>query len=208
MHQLIVFEGIDGAGKATQVKMLAERLRAQGKRVTVFSSPRYETPTGKLVRAALEGAYGDFVGLSPYFSALPYLLDFAASRDEIRAALKKGMVICDRHVPSTVAYHSAKLSGAKAKEFIRLVEHVAYTVLGVPEPTLVVYLHLPVGKAQELMHKKKKDQHERDTGYQARVAKAYALLAKRKNWRTVESVKGGKMRSVQDIHEEIVRLVS
>lgn len=207
-NKLIVFEGIDGAGKATQVALLEKRLRAEGKRVAVFASPRYDKPTGKIVKDALHGLYGDFVGLSPYLSAAPYLLDFAASRDEILRALGEGTVICDRYVPSTLAYHSAKLSGDEALNFIQLVEDIAYKRVGLPEPDKVIYLHIPVETARRLMETKKKDQHERDAKYQGRVALMYAELAKRKNWRVVECVKDGEMRGVEEIHEEITGFIA
>lgn len=207
-RNLIVFEGIDGAGKATQVKLLAKQLRAEGKHVTVFASPRYDLPTGKLVRSALHGAFGDFVGLSPYFSALPYLVDFAAWRDEIQDALKKGVVICDRYVPSTVAYHSAKLTGKKAADFVRSIEDIAYRRLKLPKPSLIIYLHVPVAEAQKLTRtrKRKRDQHERDVSYQKRVAAMYAALCKRPHWKSVDCVEAGAMRLPEAIHEEIVKL--
>lgn len=206
MGKLIVFEGIDGSGKATQVQLLAKRMRKSGKKVTVFTSPRYGTLTGDIAKSALRGEYGDFVALSPYLSALPYMLDFAAMSGEIEAALKKGDVICDRYVQSTLAYHSAKFSGAQASEFLKTFETIAFKHLKLPKPTKVLYLHVPVEVARRLMEHKKKDQHERNVAYQARVASAYAGLAKGKGWKTVECVADGRMRPIEEIHEEIVRL--
>lgn len=207
MGKLIVFEGIDGAGKATQVELLKQLLLTKKEEVSVFSSPRYDLPTGAIVKDALYGAYGDFVGLSPYLSALPYLVDFAAWQKEMREALKKGVVICDRYVPSTVAYHSAKLSGERADEFVRLIEEIAYEHIGIPKPDLVVYLHVPVETARRLMQHKKHDQHERNAAYQARVAATYEKLALRDTWHKVECVQSGAMRSIEDIHAEIARIV-
>lgn len=201
--KLIVFEGIDGSGKATQVALLAKRLRAEGRRVAIFASPRYEKPTGKVVKRALSGAYGDFVALSPYFSALPYMLDFAASRDEIAAALKKSIVICDRYIPSTLAFHSAKLPLSKQQAFLDFVERLMYRALDLPRPDIVVYLDVPVKSAQKLMRGKKKDQHEKDVAYQKRVASAYRELAKRKEWRTIPCTKNGNMLSPHKIHERL-----
>lgn len=206
--KLIVFEGIDGAGKATQVERLEKRLLAQKVQVTVFKSPRYDTPTGQLVKDALHGAYGDFIGLSPYLSAVPYLLDFAASRDEVLSALKKGTVICDRYVPSTLAYHAAKLSGESAKDFIARIEDIAYGQLKLPKPELVIYLDTPVEIARRLMEHKQKDQHERDAAYQGRVAHTYAELAKASEWHTVQCMHGPHMRSVEDIGEEIAKMAA
>lgn len=207
MGRLVVFEGIDGAGKATQVKLLEKRLRAEGKRVAVFSSPRYDTPTGKLVKQALSGAFGNFVALSPYLSALPYLLDFAAEREEISVALGKGVVISDRYIPSTLAYHSAKLPRAQQKKFVDFVERLMYRGLKLPKPGLVIYLDVPVGNAQELLRGKKKDQHEKNVAYQKRVAQAYHTLGSRKEWKTISCTKSGRMLSPQEIHELVWKAV-
>jgi len=206
-NKFIVFEGIDGAGKATQVKLLEKRLRKNGKRIFVFRSPRYETPTGKLIKQALTGAFGNFVALSAYLSALPYLLDFAAERDELITALKKGTVISDRYIPSTLAYHSAKLSKAQQRAFIDFVEELMYKTLKLPRPTRIIYLDTPVAAAQKMIRGKKKDLHEKNSSYQARVVSAYQRLAKRKEWRTISCLKNGKMRSPQEIHELVWKAV-
>jgi dTMP kinase len=207
-NSLIVFEGIDGAGKATQVGMLQRRLAKASRRpVFVFSSPRYETPTGKLVKAALHGEYGNFVALSPYLSALPYLLDFAAMRDEIVRALEKGIVICDRYVPSTLAFHSAKLPPGTRKVFIDFVERLMYRDLKLPRPTRVIYLDVPPKAAGILIKNKKQDQHEKDRSYQKRVAETYKQLARRKEWRTIPCTADEMMRSKEEIHELVWKAV-
>jgi dTMP kinase len=206
--KLIVFEGIDGAGKATQVALLSKALKKAGKRVTVFSSPRYDLPTGKLVRRALRGDFGDFVALSPYLSALPYFNDFAAWRDEMFAALGKGDVICDRYVYSTLAYASAKLSGAKQKAFLDEMSSIAFKNLQLPKADRVILLDVPVALSQKLMAQKKKDQFEKNTSYQKKVARVYGELAKGKEWRSVACSEGAAMRSREAIHADVLKLVS
>ena len=74
-NPLIVFEGIDGAGKATHVALLEKRLRKAGYTVTVFDFPRYKTSVGKFIRESLDGKHGDFLSVSPYIAAIPYALD-------------------------------------------------------------------------------------------------------------------------------------
>jgi dTMP kinase len=196
---LIVIEGIDGAGKATQAALLAKRLRAAGVRVATFASPRYDLATGKLVKRSLKGEFGDFVGISPYFSALPYMVDFAAWRADIEIELKKGVVICDRHVYSTIAYAGAKLSGGAQKKFIKEMSDVAFGNLKLPKPDWVILLDVPVATSQRLMAKKKKDQYEKNTAYQKKVADVYATLAKGKEWRSIECTDNGAMRSRAEI---------
>jgi dTMP kinase len=203
--RLIVFEGIDGVGKETQAALLAKRLRKAGKKVTTFSSPRYDLPTGKLVRRALLGEFGNFVSLSPYISALPYLADFAAWRDDVLSALKTGDVICDRYIYSTLGYHSAKLSGKKQRAFLHDIGAIAFKTLRLPKAHTVVFLDVPVAVSQKLMMKKKKDQHEANTAYQKKVANVYGILARNKNWLTIACAPKGEMRSRKEIHEEIRR---
>lgn len=206
-NALIVFEGIDGAGKATQVALLAKYFKKSGKRVTVFTSPRYDLPTGKVVLGALRGQYGDFLGLDPHLSSLPFLLDFSSWRSEILAALEKGVVICDRYIYSTVAFHAAKLAGKKRDAFIREIESLAFKSLGLPKPGRIVYLDVPVATAAVLMRGKKLDQFEKDRSYQARVAETYAKLRARSEWRTVSCVGREGILSPTAIHEKVLEAV-
>jgi dTMP kinase len=205
--KLIVFEGIDGAGKGTQIRLLEKRLRKAGRRFSLLSSPRYSTPTGKLVKRALHGEYGDFLGLNGYLSAMPYLLDFIAGRETTERALKKGMVISDRYVSSTLTYHGAKLPEKERRAFTAFVERLLYRDLKLPKPDIVLYLDMPVAQAQKNMRGKAKDQHEKSVAYQKRVAEVYKQLAKQKGWRVIPCTKNGAMRSPEEIHEMVWKAV-
>lgn len=205
--RLIVVEGIDGAGKATQVALLEKALRKSGRRVAVFASPRYDLPSGKLVRRALSGEFGDFVAASPYLSALPYFVDFSAWRDDVIAALKMGDVICDRYVYSTLAYASAKLPKGKQQRFLEEMSCVAFSELKLPRASRVILLDVPVAVSQKLMAQKKKDQFEKNLSYQKKVAAVYASLSGGEEWRTVRCAPKGEMRSRDSIHEEVLGLV-
>jgi dTMP kinase len=206
-NTLIVFEGIDGSGKATQAKLLTARLKKQGHQVTQIRSPRYQKPIGKLIKAALRGAHGDFLALSPYFSGLPYLLDFATMKDSLVASLKIGIVVADRYVPSTLAFHGAKLDGSARHTFIAFVRTLMYKEAGLPKPHLVIYLKVPPALAKDHMDSAGKDldQFESDRGYQTRVAATYATLAKDRSWRTVECKEG---ESPRVIHERVWDVIS
>ncbi len=206
-NTLIVFEGIDGSGKATQAKLLVDRLRKQGHQVKLMQTPNYEKPIGKVVRNALSGKFGDFKNLSPYLSAMPYLLDFATQKEGLVESLKTGFVVFDRYVPSTIAYHGAKVEGATRSHFIKLVENIMFEELGLPKPHRVIYLKLPVELAKDHMDDAGHalDQHEQDQEYQKRVADLYNRRAKDKTWRTVDCKKG---ESATDIHERVWDAIS
>ncbi len=206
-NTLIVFEGIDGSGKATQAKMLADRLRKQGHQVKLMETPNYKKPIGKVVRDALMGKFGDFKNLSPFISSMPYLIDFATQKEELVAALKAGFVVFDRYIPSTIAFHGAKVEGAERTKFIKMVEELMFEELGLPQPHRVIYLKLPVELAKDHMDEAGHvlDQHEKDRGYQKRVADLYNKLAKDKTWRTVDCKRG---ESAKDIHERVWDAIS
>ena len=206
--KLIVFEGIDGAGKATQVGLLAKYLREKGEHVAVFSIPRYKTPVGRIIKKALHGEYGDFRNLDPHLSSMPYFMDYAVAKESFLKELKKGIVIFDRYVESTFAYHGAKLSGRAQRELIRNLSVIAYREIGLPKPNVVFLLDVPVSEAQKLIAKKKKDQNEKDTNYQEKVAAVYRVLARGKNWRTIHCVRGGKLLSRGEISVLVRKTVS
>jgi dTMP kinase len=207
MRKFIVFEGIDGAGKGTQIRLLEKRLRNTGKRFSLTSSPRYQTPTGKLVKRALHGEFGDFLGLNAYLSAMPYFLDFAAAQPDLVKALKKGMVISDRYFSSTSAFHAAKLPAKERNAFLKQVDELMYKVFHLPKPDLIVYFDVPVMQAQKNMRGKAKDQHEKSVAYQKRVAEVYKHLAKQKGWKVIPCTKNGRMRSPREIHEMVWKAV-
>lgn len=211
--KLIVFEGIDGAGKGTQVARLVKRLKREGKTVTVFSFPRYHKPIGRFIRAALSGQFGDFVSLSAPFSAFPYMVDMALAQAEINAALSRGTVISDRYMPSTIAYHGAKLSGTKRSALMYFLERFAYKDLAIRKPDMVVYLDMPVRNARALLLADaqkgagKLDQYEADMSYQKRVAAVYHSLRKASSWHTIACTAFGKTRSIEDIHAQVWQVV-
>jgi dTMP kinase len=206
-NRLIIFEGIDGAGKATQVELLRKRLRAAGKQVTVFSIPRYKTPIGKIIKNALHGEYGDFRHLDPHLSALPYLMDYALAKEDFLKALRKGIVIFDRYVQSTFAYHSAKLEGAAQTKLLRELEGIAFRDIGLPKPDAIIYLDVPPEVTRTLMKNKKRDQHEQDQTYQKNVAATYEKMSKGKHWQIIDCAPEGKMLPRNEIHEKIWKAV-
>jgi len=101
---LIVFEGIDGTGKSTQVNLLAESLRAQGHEVTTSKEPT-DGPHGKRLRDSAETGR-----LSPQEELDLFHLDRRDHVTElIRPALEKGhVVILDRYYFSTMAYQGIR----------------------------------------------------------------------------------------------------
>lgn len=147
--RLIVLEGMDAAGKGTQLLLLRNRLEASGLRTATFSFPRYaSTLGGRAVRAFLSGdvsapAADDW----PAIAAL-YALDRLESRRELSTALREhDVVLCDRYVPSNVAYTLARVPRDQFDPVSRWVENLEYATYVLPVPDLRIWLDVPVDEA-------------------------------------------------------------
>lgn len=218
MGKLIVIEGSDGAGKETQAKRAVSILE-ENHYVAYFDFPRYErSMAGALVGECLKGAYGDFRHLHPKLASLPYTLDRIGAQLDLRSKLMFGTVVCNRYTPSNAVYQAAKLSEGQL-EFIDWLEQLEYGEYDLPRPAVVIYLHVPFDFARELVRQKagraylggeqgSVDQHERDEQYQRDVIALYLETARsRDDWHSIECVKGGVLRSIDDIHEEVMERI-
>lgn len=214
---LVDIEGADGSGKGTQAKMLTRRLEKEGVKTWLYSFPRYNTPIGHLIGEFLVGKHGDFMTATPYLSSLPYALDRADAKRELESILKKnGIVICDRYTNSN-AHQMAKLPKDEQKDFFRFIENLEYNILGLPKPSLVVYLFMPTDVSANLVKKKdkrgyikagKRDNAERNIAHQDRTRQAYLTLARDRKWVVINCAPDGVLRSRDDIHEELYTVVT
>lgn len=137
----ISFEGGEGAGKSTQIRRLAERLRAAGHDVVVTREPG-GSPGAEAIRELLVNGAAD--RWSPVTETL---LMYAARRDHvervIRPALSRGaIVLCDRFADSTRAYQGAG-GDAPASLIASLEDHVL--VGTIPDMTLILDLPAEIG---------------------------------------------------------------
>lgn len=212
---LIVFEGIDGSGKATQTGLLCGYLRERNIACSLLSFPRYDGHYGRLVARYLNGEFGDVFEVSPHLSSLPYAGDRLEHRDILWEKLgHEEIIVVDRYVASNMAHQGAKLPIEQRPDFVRWIEELEYTVHGIPREHLVFYCRIPVGLAQQLVDKKdarrytahKRDIHEKDATYLHDVCSQYDWLAQHyDHWESIEAVDAqGKLRSPETVHKEIV----
>ena len=144
--RFIVFEGIDGSGKTTQVQLLADFLRSQGIEVFVTAEPT-ALPTGKELRAALSGRERK----SECEMAALFVLDRIAHNNDkengIRALVEKGVyVICDRYYYSTLAYQGMSTDYEWVKE-------MNLSCPDIMKPDLCIYLDLLPSQSLERIRK-------------------------------------------------------
>ncbi|WP_437202835.1 dTMP kinase [Planctomicrobium sp. SH664] len=211
---LIVFEGIDGAGKGTQSALFHSWLQAQQRNATLFSFPRYqETFFGARIGEFLNGDFGSLADLDPFLISLLYAGDRFESRSRLQAALQSSdVVICDRYIPSNCAHQSAKKSGAARTTLQQWIEHIEYGLYELPRPDLVFLFDIPVEHSQELIARKARrsytdqqaDLQEADTGYLAAVREVYLeLAASRPNWKVIPIATAAGLRSVEEIQADV-----
>lgn len=216
---LIVLEGNDGSGKATQAKLLIKSLRAQGRAVETIDFPRYyDNFFGGLLAECLRGEHGSFVDLSPRIASTLYAGDRYESKATIVEWLQAGrIVVADRYTTANMMHQGGKIADpAERKNFMAWLEQLEYEVYGLPRPDLVLYLDVPVevsldnlaGKA-EAYAQSGADQTETNRTYleQSR-ATAEQLLASQPSWHRLDCAPHGTMKSRADIQAEIMKLVA
>ncbi len=208
--KFLVFEGIDGSGKTTQVKLLLNYLKDRKIPFGHYSFPRYEKAWGKMVRRYLEGEFGKVGAVNPYLASVLYAGDRFAAADEIRSDLVAGkIVVCDRYVGSNLAHMAAKIKDQDSKrQFIKWLEDFEYGENKIPREDLVILLSMPANFSQKLMKARKLDIHEREPKYLAEVGRVYEQLARaRDNWEKVDSIKNGKLLRPARVFEKVLAVL-
>lgn len=214
--KLIVIEGLDGSGKATQAELLTSALAEKGENVKAITFPDYENDSSALVRMYLKGEFGSKPDdVNAYAASAFYAVDRYASYKKNWGELYEqgGIIVADRYATSNGIHQCSKLDESLWDEYLRWLDDFEYTKLGIPAPDLVIYLKADTDISQKLMtgryegDESKKDIHEGDLEYLKRSQKAAAYCAEKLGWKTVECVRDGQMRSIEDIHSEIMTLI-
>ena len=215
--KLIVFEGTDGSGKATQAKLLASYLAESGRRVMEITFPDYESDSSALVKMYLSGQFGDKPDdVNAYAASTFYSVDRYASykQDWGKYYEAGGLLIADRYTTSNAVHQAGKLPDGEREKYLDWLFGFEYGLLGLPEPSLVFYLDVPTELTEKMMREReqatntKADIHEQDEAYLRACRENAKKVAERCSWQRIGCSKDGAMRTVEDIHEEIYRRVT
>ena len=215
----IVLEGLDGAGKSTQIRMLRQLFADRGVESEYVHLPRFDSPVyGQLIARFLRGEFGGVQEVDPYLVALIFAGDRADAAPQIRQWLAEGKaVVLDRYVYSNVGFQCAKLPAGEERD--RLADWIVNLEFGhnaLPRPDLSLFLDVPFAFTERKLSEVREgddrdylqggqDIHEASLQLQQDVRSVYlASAAKDPSLRVVDcSDASGAMESPEGIFAKI-----
>ena len=218
MGTLIVIEGTDASGKATQTQLLFQRLQEKKLPVRQISFPDYNSPSSALVKMYLKGAFGkEANAVNPYAASAFFAVDrFASFQTQWKDFYESGgILIADRYVTANMIHQAVKIScPRKREEFLHWVQDFEYNKLGLPKPTLALFLEMPPQFSMKLMAdrlnkatgEEEKDIHEGDKEYLENTYQNAKEIARRFDFVTVPCVANETLRTIEAIHQEIIKI--
>ncbi len=217
MGKLFVIDGTDGSGKQTQLKMLMERFDLEGIDYRTVSFPNYDSPSSSLVKMYLSGEFGkNAKDVSAYAASTFFAVDRYATfkKDFENYYNDGGIILSDRYSTSNMVHQAGKIQDKSERDkFMKWLWDFEFNILGLPIPSEVFFLNMPIEFSLKLManrenkftHDSKKDIHESDKNHLIDSYNAACEVAKDYDWYEINCIKDGKIRSIDDIHEEIFK---
>ncbi len=219
MGKLFVIDGTDGSGKQTQFELLKNHLKQNGIEYKTVSFPNYDSPSSSLVKMYLSGEFGENAKeISPYVASTFYAVDRYATyvKDFKEYYEKGGIILADRYTTANMVHQAGKIEDKEERnKFLKWLFDLEFNIFGLPVPTKVFFLNMPPEKVKELItnrenkftHNTKKDIHERDQKHIVDSYNAACSLVNEYNWNEIKCVRENVLRTREDIHEEIYKIV-
>lgn len=213
MGRLIVIEGLDGSGKTTQGKLLAERLRAEGKKVRELSFPCYGEKSASLVEMYLSGELGaspsdtNGYAASMFYAADRYISYVTDWKKDIEDS--ECIVLATRYTTANAYHQLSKLPPEEWEGFLSWLYDFEFGKIGLPRPDKVVLLSMDRSISTENVKDRsaktgqKMDIHEKDSDYLARCAAAAHFAAEVDGWSVINCAPEGALLPVSEINDKI-----
>ena len=193
--KLFVIEGVDGAGKSTQIKLLKDFFSKKGYSCEYMHFPRTDAPYfGELIARFLRGEFGSLNEVNPYLVAMLYAGDRKDASDIINSWLRGGkIVLLDRYTYSNIAYQCAKLTEIQAQdELMRWILSLEFNHFAIPLPDLNIFLDVPFAFTEKKLVNARtgddrrylngtRDIHEESLVFQKKVRDIYLRVAQSDN---------------------------
>ena len=216
MGKLIVIEGLDGSGKATQTDLLYKKLTEKGVPCTKISFPNYADNTSAPIKMYLSGQLGSLGDVGAYGGSILYTVDrYGSYLKNWKKDYNEGKVIlCDRYTTSNIPHQMSKLPEEEWESFIDWLYDLEFNKVGIPAPDEVIYLDVLPEVSRKLLAKRynndesKKDIHESNFEYLLKCRKAALFGAKKLNWNMVSCCDGENMKTVDEIAELIYNSIT
>ncbi len=214
--KLIVLEGCDGVGKTTQYEKLRNHLQSDGFEIVSHHFPSYGPYQGVPVEKYLSGEFGQPSELSPYFINCLYAMDRGITwYADLKKSYEQGKIILlDRYTTSSLIYQAALIEDIEQrKKFINYVIDFEYNKIGIKKPDIVIFLYAPfdlitnIRKARKQNAGIENDVHESNLEFMKKVYDNAMFVADYLSWNKIQCNDGDKMRSIDDIHDEIYKLI-
>ena len=204
---LIVIDGIDGSGKATQTKLLTRGLRRAGFRVATLDYPQYHRFFGTLIKDYQYGLLGPPV--HPKIASVLYEIDRWETKDRILGWLRAGkIVVLDRYLTANQIHQGGRVPIRDRKTFLVWLAKLEHEILGLPKPDVIIYLQVPAKIAAGLSRDRGgRDKMERDLAHQEASTRSAIALAKSGRWKVISCVQNGQLLAKEIIAKKILAYV-
>lgn len=217
MAFIIEIEGTDGSGKQTQTKKLFDFFIKKGLSVKQTSFPNYESISSGPVKMYLNGELCENVDeINAYQASILYTADrLCTMKAQEKSINEADIVILDRYTGSNLLHQACKIKDTKERErYITWINDLEFNILKLPKPDLILFLDMPfyftVAVAKARKNNKcglKSDIHEKNLEYLKFVYDISAEIAKNQNWKIITCKNGEKVKSIDEIHKEIVDVI-
>ncbi len=214
--KLVVLEGIDGSGKSSQYKRLCQRMEEAQIAYNHIVFPRYDQPSSALIRMYLAGEFGTKPeDVNAYSASTFFAVDrYASFRSDWGKVYEAGgLILSDRYTTSNAVHQGSKLSEEELPAFFDWLQDFEHEKLGLPKPDLVLYMDVDLETSLSRMEKRqtdtntKADIHEQDVAYLSRCLRTAQHAAEHWGWRRVASKEGERLRSLEEINDEIYTIL-
>lgn len=217
--KLIVIEGSDSSGKATQAKILFEKLKSFNMNVKKVEFPDYKSNSSALVKMYLNGEFGqDADEINPYAASTFYSVDrFASYQTQWKSFYEDGgIILADRYTTSNMVHQASKIKDEDEKKaFLAWLWDLELVKFGLPVPDKVIFLNMPPEFSGRLMKERKnkftgekeKDIHENNFEYLINAYNNACSIADNYNWVKIDCILAGRLKPIDKIHEEIYNSV-
>lgn len=219
----IVLEGLDGAGKSTQVEKISQYFQEKNLKTKFIHFPETDSPIfGELVAKFLRGELGSNEQVNPHLVALLYAGDRNNSKEKINQWLEEGyIVIADRYVFSNIAFQCAKLGTIHEQDLLaKWILKMEYEHFKIPQPDLNIFLDVPPEFTKSQLTKAREgddrdylqgsaDIHEEDLNFQQQVRMIYYnQVAIRPNFKLVNCANdANEMGQPDEIFEKVIPFI-